>query len=132
MARLSGKNGRVYLAIASGGTAEPLPFVAKWNIEADTDRTDVTAMGDSNKVYVSGLPDAQGSVSGWYDDSTAQSYTAALDGEVRKMYIYPNHAVTTKYWFGTGYWDFNVDSDVNGGIAWSATWSAASPLIKVG
>ena len=58
MARLHGRNGRVYLALASGGTAEPLAFQAKWSMNFSTDKAEVTALGDTNKVYVAGLPDA--------------------------------------------------------------------------
>ena len=64
MARIAGRNGRVYIDVAGGGNASPLPFVAKWTLNAVTDKTDVTAMGDGSKVYVAGLPDASGSFSG--------------------------------------------------------------------
>lgn len=131
MARRSGKNGRLYLAIASGGTAEPLPFVARWSIEGDTDRTEVTAMGDTNKVYVAGLPDASGTVSGFFDDATQQTWTAAQDGEARKFYLYANTGDTGDYWFGTAFWDFSAEGDVGGAINWSSTWSAASPIVRV-
>lgn len=132
MARRAGRSGRVYIAIASGGSAEPLPFVATWSLEGDTDRHEVTAMGDTNKVYVAGLPDASGQFSGFFDDETQQTWTAAQDGEPRKFYLYPNTGVTTKYWHGTVYPDMSVESDVNGTINWSSSWSAASPILRVG
>lgn len=132
MARFAGRNGRVYLAIASGGTAEPLPFVAKWTLSAETERFDVTALGDSNKVYVAGLPDASGMWSGFMDDATAQSYTAAIDGVARKFYLYPDTTSTTKYFFGTIFPDAKFEGDVAGAVTMEASWNAASTISRVG
>lgn len=132
MARISGRNGRVYLAIASGGTAEPLPFVATYNINFATTKIDVTAMGDDNKVYLAGLRDASGSFSGFYDDSTAQTYTAATDGQSRKFYLYPSTSNTGQYFFGQILADMTIDASVDGATAMSANWSAYSIISKVG
>lgn len=132
MARISGRNGRVYLAIASGGTAEPLPFVATYNINFATTKIDVTAMGDDNKVYLAGLRDASGSFSGFYDDSTAQTYTAATDGAARKFYLYPSTSNTGQYFFGQILADMTIDASVDGATAMSANWSAYSIISKVG
>jgi hypothetical protein len=131
MARLSGDNGRVYLGIAnSAATPEPLPFIAKWSLKFNTDKYDVTAMGDGQKIYVSGLRDATGSFSGWYDDSTNQTYSAAVDGAPRKFYLYPS-ADTTKYYFGQILADMNIDGGTGGGIAMSADWAAYSTITRV-
>lgn len=132
MARIAGRNGRVYLAIASGGTAAPLPFVSDWSISFATAKLDVTAMGDANMVYVSGLPDASGDLSFFYDDSTAQTYTAAVDGIERKFYLYPSTLTPTQYFFGTVLIDFNLSSSVSGPAQGTASWNAASTIAKVG
>jgi len=133
MGRIGGRNGRIYMGIASSAaTAEPLPFQAKWKLDAQTDKIDVTAMGDSGKVYVAGLPDASGDFSGFYDDATALTYTAATDGQPRKFYLYPSTLTTTQYWFGTVLPDFSVNGDVGGAVEVAASWAAASPIIKVG
>ena len=72
------------MGLASGGTAEPLPFIAKWEVNHSTDKAEVTAMGDRFKVFVGGMPEASGSFNGFLDDATAQTYTAAVDGLARK------------------------------------------------
>jgi hypothetical protein len=133
VARIHGRNGRVYLGLASSAaTAEPLQFFAKWSIKFATDKAEVTALGDSNKIYVAGLPDASGDFSGFYDDATKQTYTAAIDGQPRNFYLYPNTNNTGQYWFGTVLPDFSVDGDVAGAVAVSASWNAASLIAKVG
>lgn len=133
MARRHGRNGRIYLGLASGGTAEPLNFQAKWSIDFSVDKVDVTAMGDPHMISVAGLPNATGEFSGWWDDATVQTYTAATDGVARKFYLYPDTTNNPgQYWFGTVNPDFKAEGDVAGGISVSASWSAASEIQKVG
>ena len=132
MARLHGRNGRLYVNITSGGTAEPIAFLNNWDIQFAVDNAEVTAFGDINKVYVAGLPDASGSFSGFYDDATAQVYTAAADGVARKFYLYPTTSATGQYWFGTALFDFSVSSSVDGAITISGDFQAASAVTKVG
>jgi hypothetical protein len=133
MARIAGRKGVIYLGLASDtALATPLPFQATWAINFGTDKADVTAMGDNNKVYVSDLPDASGTFSGFYDDATAQTYTAAIDGLPRKFYLYPTSANPTTYFFGTILPDFSVDGGVGDAVKVSSSWSAASSIVKVG
>ncbi len=133
MGRLAGRNGRIYLGIAnSAATAEPLPFMAQFNISWKTNKINVTAMGDTNNVYVAGIKDASGSWSGFYDDATVQSYTAATDGLPRKFYLYPSTNLVTQYFFGQILADMAIDSSVDGSINMSADWAAYSDIIKQG
>jgi hypothetical protein len=132
MARIHGRNGRIYMAVASGGTASPLPFFANWSINFATDKVEVTAMGDTNKVYVAGLPDASGEFSGFYDDATAQTYTAAVDGVQRAFYLYPSLLNTSQYFYGYILPDFNVSGGVGGAVEVTASWNASSAITKIG
>lgn len=129
MARIHGRNGIVYMGIASGGTATAIPFLSTWSISFQTDKADVTAFGDTNKVYVAGLPDASGDFSGFWDDATSQTYVAATDGLARNMYLYPNvTADPNTYFFGTVLPDFAMDGAVGGAITTKTSWSAASKV----
>lgn len=131
MARIAGRQGRVYLQIPSTGEATPLAFVNKWSLVSTVDKIEVTALEDSNKTYVSGLPDATGTMEGFFDDASAQTYTAATDGIARKFYLYPNKTASTTYWFGTILPDFTVNGDVAGAVAFSSSFNAASTMQKV-
>lgn len=133
MSRIHGRNGRIYMGLASDtAVATPLPFFANWSMNFTTDKVDVTALGDTNKVYVAGLPDASGDFSGFYDDATVQTYTAAVDGLARKFYLYPSILNTAQYFFGTVLPDFKVNAGVSGAVEVSASWNAASTITKVG
>ena len=133
MSRIHGRNGRIYMGLASDtAVATPLPFFANWSMNFTTDKVDVTALGDTNKVYVAGLPDASGDFSGFYDDATVQTYTAAVDGLARRFYLYPSILNTAQYFFGTVLPDFKVNAGVSGAVEVSASWNAASAITKVG
>lgn len=132
MARKHGRSGRLYAAIASGGTAEPIPSISSFSLDSSTDRIDVTAFGDTTKQYVAGLPDATGDFGGFWDDSSAQLYTASQDGVARKFYWYPDTNSTSIYWFSTGFFDFKLDSAVDKAVEISGSWAAATPFTKVG
>lgn len=133
MARHSGKNARVMVSITSGGTAEPISGVHNWTANRTTAKTPVPAFGDTNIQYVSGLPDAQGTINGWWDDATQQLYTAAADGIARKAYFYRDFVATPGvYDFATILIDVSDDVPFEGGVGFTSQWAAASPLIKVG
>ena len=132
MARIAARNGRLYANLTSGGTAEPIAFLNNWSLNFQVDNIEVTAFGDSNKTYVAGLPDAQGSYAGWYDTATVQLYTAATDGIARKFYLYPDNSSTGQYFFGTAVFDMNVSAAVDGAVEISGDFSASTIVSKVG
>lgn len=132
MARLHGRRGRLYVSVASGGTAEPIAYLNSWSFDRGADRVDVTSFGDANKTYVAGLADASGSIGGFYDTASAQLYTAASDGIARKFYLYPTLDNEGQYFFGTGFFDFSISGGTDSAVTVSGTWSAASDIIKVG
>ena len=122
----------MYLNLASGGTAEPVAFLSSWSLKFATDTDEVTAFQDTNKVYIAGLPDAQGDFAGYYDDASVQTYTAAVDGIARKLYLYPSTLKTTQYFYGNVIADFSADGKVDGAVTVSASWKASGNIVKVG
>jgi hypothetical protein len=120
------------MALASGGTAEPVAFLNSWSMNLVTEKFDVTAFGDENRVYVAGLPDSSGDFAGFYDDATVQFYTAAVDGIPRKFYLYPSTLNNGQYWHGEILPDMSINGTVSGAVEISATWNASSNILKVG
>lgn len=132
MARIAGRNGRLYMGLASAtAVAEPVAFISKLKVGFPTADIKVTAFGDGHDVYVSGLPDPGGSFDGYYDNATAQTYTAAVDGIARRFYAYPD-ITGTQYWFGTAIFDFSCEWAVDGSVDISGNWKPASTVAKVG
>lgn len=129
--RRHGRNGFLYAAIASGGTAEPVFFLNKWTIDFKTDKVEVTSFGDTNKTYAAGLPDSSGSFSGFWTDDCNDLYTAAQDGVGRKFYLYPDKSnKPNTYWFGTGLFDFSQAGGTAEAVSASGTFVAASAISR--
>jgi|SRR5215472_819722 len=125
MARDTGRNGKLYLALTSGTAATPFALLTDWSMNKTVDHLDATAMGDPNKQYVSGIPDASGDFSYWVDDASAQAYAAAVDGLPRAFYLYPDLTnQPTNYWCGYMLPDMSETGSVGGVISGKSTWAA--------
>lgn len=120
----------VYLQLGSSGNAVPVAFLTDWTINKTVDKVEVTAFQDSNKTYVSGLPDASGSFNGFYDDATAQMYAATNDGLPRVMYLYESALSPTNYWAGTILPDMSVTGGVGAAVTITSNWNAAGPVVR--
>jgi len=129
--RLHGRNGVAYVSPTNGVAASPCAFLSDWSISMTVKKVDVTALGDSNLVYVSGLPDASGDFTGFYDDATSQTFIAATDGLARNFYLYPSTLTATQYFFGTILPDFSTGGGVGGAVTMKSTWNAASAVTRV-
>lgn len=133
MARIAGRRGRLYVGLASGtAAAEPVAFLNSWSINFTVTKIDVTAFGDTNKTALAGLADAKGDFAGFYDNASAQLYTAATDGAARRVYLYPDIDLNTQYFHGTAVFDFNINGAVDGSVDIAGAWEAASNFAKVG
>jgi hypothetical protein len=137
--RIHGRNGMVYMAIAAQGTAQPLAFVSDWTMNFTVAKVDVTALGDSNLVWVAGLPDASGDFTGFFDTATSQTYQSAVDGQPRNFYLYPTLVAVNggpgnatinvgQYFFGTILPDFSSAGGVAAAVTMKSTWNAASQV----
>lgn len=110
-----------------------MAFLSDWTINFTVAKVDVTAMGDSNLIWVSGLPDASGDFSGFYDTATAQTYVAAKDGLPRNFYLYPSTlgvqgANPGQYFFGQILPDYALTGGVSAGVTMKSTWNAATAI----
>lgn len=128
MARRHGRKGRLYIAATNGGSASPMIGLTSWSFESATDKEEVSAMGDDNKQYVTGLPDASGDFEGVWDDEANSTFAASRDGLPRKFYLYPSTDISTKYFSGEAFFDFNLEGSVDGAIETSGEWAAAGNI----
>lgn len=133
MARKHGRKGNFYVAMVNGGPLVRVASLTKWSFESSTDKEEVSAMGDLNKSYVAGLPDASGDLEGKWDDAGTWSlYAASADGLPRSFIIYPTSETTAAKIVGEGYFDYSVEADVDGAIEFSGEWMAAGPITVTG
>jgi hypothetical protein len=128
MARVGGRFGRLYLGTTTAALASAVPFIGSWSLGAATDKIDVTAMGDANKIVVPGLPDASGELGGFFDDSSNTLYAAAIDGLDRAFYLYATSNNTANYWYGRIFVDASFSASVDGAVEMTGTWAASGPI----
>lgn len=124
MAAYAGRKGVVYMSTTGSGTASSVIKLNGWTINRTTDKIEVTAFGDSNKTYVQGLPDLQGTFSGFWDETEAKPFTGATSADGVKLYLYPSSDAPTKYWFGPAWLDLSMDTGVSAAVTVSGSFAA--------
>jgi hypothetical protein len=139
LSRIHGRNGVAYVSVDGIGganpVASPMAFLSDWSINFTVAKVDVTAMLDTNLIYVAGLPDASGDFTGFYDTATAQTYVAAVDGLPRNFYLYPSNLASQmspvpQYFFGTILPDYSLSGGVTAAVSLKSTWNAASRISR--
>lgn len=132
MAVYPGRNGVVYMSTTGAGTASTVVNLSSWSIDRTTDTIDVTSFGDSNKVYVQGLPDVKGSFSGFWNDTETKPFSAADSSTPVKIYLYPASTNTGAYHYGTAWVSASMNTAVSGAAQISVTFAAGSSWGRVG
>jgi hypothetical protein len=135
LSRIHGRNGVAYVGVNNADQASPMAFLSDWSINFTVAKVDVTAMLDTNLIYVAGLPDASGDFTGFYDTATAQTYVAAVDGLPRNYYLYPSNLAAQitpvpQYFFGTILPDYALAGGVTSAVSLKSTWNAASKISR--
>jgi hypothetical protein len=124
MAVYAGRKGLVYLSSTGSGAASSVIKLNAWTINRTTDKIEVTSFGDANKTYVQGLPDVQGTIAGFWDDTETKPFTAAASSDGCKMYLYPSSDKIGSYHYGPAWLDMSMDTNVSGAVTISGSFAA--------
>jgi hypothetical protein len=132
MAVYAGRKGVVYLSSTGSGAAVNVIKLNAWTINKTTDKIEVTSFGDANKTYVQGLPDVQGTVSGFWDNTETKPFTAAGSTDGCKLYLYPSSDITGSYHYGPAWLDMSMDTSVSAAVTISGSFAANGSWGSVG
>ncbi len=124
----TGRYGQV-LYDPAGTTPVEVISLNKWSASFKTDYEDVSCFGDDNRVYVPGLKDVSGSVSGFWNSDPAASpilFAAADATTPGKLKLVPNETEAGFYWSGLGYLDASIDCSLAAPTV-SSEFRAAGP-----
>lgn len=124
MSAYAGRKGIIYISTTGTGVASLVIKMNKWSLDRATDKIEVTSFGDANKTYVQGLPDLQGTVTGFWDDTETKPFTAASSTDGIKIYLYPSSDAPTKYAYGPAWLDMSIETPVSGAATLSGTFVA--------
>lgn len=121
-----GKKSVIYMSTTGAGTAANVPFFAEWTLDRSTDTVEVTSFGDTNKVFVQGLPNCNGTFSGFFDSAQDTLFDAGESTTPVKMYIYPSADASSIYHYGTAWVSASMAAGVSGAVTISGSFVAAS------
>lgn len=128
--RMHGAHGQVKMDPTGGSTAVVVVGLDKWDLDMKKDKVKVTAFGDSNQVYVDGLPDIAGTYGGWFDPVDGLDIFAVVFGTAKPyLELYPSDlaSMAAIKWAGKGLLDSKITVDASGGVAVSGSFVAAGP-----
>ena len=127
MGRYHGREGQCYMSTTAATVATAVVGATGWTFDGSTDKVDASAFGDTNKVTVTGLPNAGGTINFVWDETDTTLFSAAEGGEAVNMYLYRDAAnAATHYRYGTAYIDISEDTNITSAVSGSATFSAAA------
>lgn len=133
---MSIKTGRYGEVMYDSGPASPTnPTIVgalnSWKLSETKDYEDVTCFLDTNKVYVPGLPDISGSVSGFWDSTITVLFSAAKASTPGYLKLMPNNTESSFTWEGLAYLDASIDCSLQAPKV-SGNFKAAGPWITPG
>ena len=128
MAIKSGRYGTIKYDPA-GITPVALVSLNGWELDLKTGKFKVTCFGDTNEVYVPGMKDINGTLSGFWNSSNVVLFDAVDAETPGKLELAPNSTEPTFTWSGLAYLDAKIDCKVDGAPAVSGSFMAAGPWV---
>jgi hypothetical protein len=133
--RLHGSRGQILMnPLGTAGVgALPVASLNKWDLSLDKDQVKVTCFGDTNQVYVEGLPDIKGTYGGFYDPADGLVIFDVIFGTVKPYLGLVPSSLTPDVLFGgkanlSG--KISVDANgaitIGGGITAAGAWTLPS------
>jgi hypothetical protein len=128
MAILSGRSGTVKYDPA-GITPVALISLNGWKLSLKTDYEDVSCFGDTNKVYVPGLRDVSGQLTGFWNSANVVIFTATGAATPGKLELAPNSTEPTFKFSGLAYLDADLDCSLAAPKV-TSSFRAAGPWVE--
>jgi hypothetical protein len=111
-----------------GALAVVVASLNKWSLDMARDRADATCFGDTNKVYVQGLPDIKGDLGGIWDEANSQAlFEVALGDVAALLKLIPSTLAPTYLFTGLAYLDAGIEVAHDGAITVKGSFVGAGP-----
>jgi len=111
-----------------GALAVEVASLNSWTLDMARDRADATCFGDTNKVYVQGLPDIKGDIGGIWDEAASQVLFGVALGDVAALLkLIPSTLAPTYLFTGLAYLDAGIEVAHDGAVTVKGSFVAAGP-----
>lgn len=124
--KLHGKNGAIYLGGKKGSGGVKVTTKTEWTLNLSRDYVDATVFGDTNKTYLVGLKDIQGTFAGLLDVSGDYQVNAA-NSDAINIYLYADDRGSSEILIahGPGLMDASLTASVTDAIKTTGNFRAA-------
>jgi hypothetical protein len=112
MAIKTGRYGDVKYSPDGVAAGVSIISINAWKLSLKTEYEDVSCFGDENRVYIPGLRDIKGSLSGFWNSAELTLFEAAEAPTPGMLELVPNDTEPTFYWKGLAYIDADIDASL--------------------
>jgi hypothetical protein len=128
--RIHGSHGQVKMDPAGGASTVVVASMNSWDLDMSKEHAKVTAFGDSNQVYVDGLPDIKGTYGGWFDPVDGLVIFDAIFGNAKPtLELFPSDELPLIKFSGRALIDGKISVDSNGGVSVGGGFVAAGSWV---
>jgi len=112
----------------AGTALTPVAALNAWSLDLKRDRADATCFGDTNKVYVQGLPDISGDLGGvWDEEESWALFDVAMGDTPVFLRLIPSTLSAADFFNGLAYLDSAIEVKADGVITIKGSFAAAGP-----
>lgn len=125
--KLHGKNGAIYLNNVKGASgAVKVAAKSEWVLNLGRDYVDATTFGDTNKTYLTGLKDIQGTYAGLLDVS-GDLLVNASSSDTIQLYLYSDdrNGFEILVAYGPGLLDASINNSNTDAVRTSGNFRAS-------
>jgi hypothetical protein len=126
---LHGKNGAIYLG-GPKGTGTKVVNKTEWTLSLNRDYVDSTVFGDTNKTYLVGLKDIQGTFAGLLDIQGDAQVNASNSDDIQ-IYLYGDDRTSFEFLvaYGPGLMDASLTASNTDAIKTTGNFRASGPWV---
>ena len=133
----TGKFGKVSWDPSGGTALVEIISLNGWTLSEETEMEDVTCFGDTNKVYVPGMKDLKGDVSGFWNSADLALWKAADAGTPGTLSLVVNNQEPGFKFQGLAYLSASIDCSlaaptVKGTWAAAGSWTVPGQIVATG
>jgi len=122
----TGRYGKVSWDPAGGTALAQIISINTWQGTFESDYEDVSCFGDTNKVYIPGLMNAEGRFGGFWNSAELALFAAAMQPTPGTLQLMPNASEPSFFWQGLAYMGASIDCSMSAPKV-TGNWKAAGP-----